>query len=288
LNSLVTVKSLSKKYNDFKLDNISLEIPEGAVMGLIGANGAGKTTLIRLLTNMCQRDEGEILIFSKDNLHREREVKQHLGIVYDSNYFCDNWKISTCETAVKGFFSSWDSLEFKKMISRFDLNPKQRVNTLSRGMAMKMMLAIALSHKAKLLILDEPTSGLDPFVRDDLMRILYEYTQRSGCGVLFSTHITSDLEKIATHITFLHRGTLIYTGTKKDFTNTFVGITGQYGSLTDEQKRAIIGIKNSSNMFEGMIKSEKKEMFKKYSTSTLLMEQIMLYIKQGDENNHGE
>ena len=286
MNKIVEIKNLSKKYNEFKLDNISLEIPTGAVMGLIGANGAGKTTLIRLLTNMCRRDGGEIFIFSNDNLRHEREIKQHLGIVYDSNYFCDNWKIGTCETVVKSFFSSWDSQHFSEMISRFDLNPQQRIKTLSRGMAMKMMLAVALSHNAKLLILDEPTSGLDPFVRDDLINVLKEYATRSGCGVLFSTHITSDLEKIATHITFLHKGSLIFTGTKELLIDTFTGISGSCKNLSHEQKQSLIGVKYSDDTFEGMIKSSEKGNFQQHMKKALSIEQIMLYIKQGDKNDN--
>ncbi|MCL2462355.1 MAG: ATP-binding cassette domain-containing protein, partial [Defluviitaleaceae bacterium] len=166
MSNALEVQSLRKTYDDFKLDSVAFTLPAGYVMGFVGQNGAGKTTTIRCILNMAAREGGEIKIYGLDNIKDELAVKQELAAVFDEIFFVDTWRVSEVEKAVKGFYSRWDGKAYADYIRKFNLSPKKQVKELSRGMKMKLMLAVAMSHGAKLLILDEPTSGLDPVARD--------------------------------------------------------------------------------------------------------------------------
>ena len=208
------VLGLCKTYADFALDSVSFTLPAGKIMGFVGQNGAGKTTTIRCILNMAVREKGEITIFGLDNIHDELEVKQELGAVFDEVFFVETWRIREVEKAIRGFYSGWDSKLFGDYLKKFSLLSDKPVRDLSRGMKMKLMLATAMSHGAKLLILDEPTSGLDPVARDELLEILLEYISDGQKSVFFSTHITSDLERVADFVTVIDHGRIFYTGTK--------------------------------------------------------------------------
>ena len=221
MNNALEIKNLSKEYNSFALNDISFSLPQGYIMGLIGPNGAGKTTTIKLMLNMLKKTEGSIKILGLDSIADQNEIKESIGAVFDANYFVQDWMVKEVEKSIGTFYNSWDSNKFNSMIQRFGLDSNKKVKELSRGMQMKLMLSCAFSHDAKLLILDEPTSGLDPIARDELLDILLEFISDGQRSVLFSTHITSDLDKIADYITFINNGTLIFTGTKDDFIEGF-------------------------------------------------------------------
>lgn len=195
-------------------------------MGFVGQNGAGKTTTIRCILNMASRDDGEIKIFGLDNLRDELAIKQELAAVFDEIFFVDSWRVREVEKAVRGFYSGWNSRLYGDYIKKFGLPPDKRVKELSRGMKMKLMLVVAMSHNAKLLILDEPTSGLDPVARDELLGILQEYIKDGEKSVFFSAHITSDLERIADYITLIDHGRVFYTGTKDGLLEHFCSSKG--------------------------------------------------------------
>ena len=169
------LKNVCKSFRDFTLNNISFTLPQGYIMGLVGPNGAGKTTTIQLILNMLEKDAGRILAFGKDNVVSEKEIKQDIGIVFDSIFYVDSWTVKDTEKAVSIFYDNWRHDIFNDMVKRFDLPLNKKVGELSRGMQMKLMLACAFSHDAKLLILDEPTSGLDPLTRDEFLEILQDY-----------------------------------------------------------------------------------------------------------------
>ncbi len=215
-SNLLKLNGVSKSFPGFALNNINFTLPKGYIMGLVGPNGAGKTTTIQLILNMLKKDAGKILVFGKDNVKNEKLIKQDVGIVCDSIFYVDSWTIKDTENAVSIFYDGWKHDVFKEMIRRFDLPPNRKVSELSRGMQMKLMLACAFSHNAKLLILDEPTSGLDPVARDELLEILQDYIKDGERSVLFSTHITTDLERVADYITFINQGQLFYTGSMED------------------------------------------------------------------------
>ncbi|MGA2763262.1 MAG: ABC transporter ATP-binding protein [Spirochaetia bacterium] len=175
MNNAMEIEGLRKAFRNFTLKDVTFSFPQGYIMGLVGKNGAGKTTTIRLLLNMLARDAGAVRVFGMDNIKAEQRIKQDVGVVFDEIFFVDSWRVSDVERAVKGFYSRWSGQAYGKYLKSFGLPPDKRVKELSRGMKLKLMLAVAMSHEARLLILDEPTSGLDPVAGDELLGILTSY-----------------------------------------------------------------------------------------------------------------
>lgn len=253
IDCCLELKGVSKSFSGFKLNNISLSLPKGYIMGLVGPNGAGKTTTIQLILNMLEKDVGEILVLGKDNVKNENAIKQDIGVVFDSVFYVDSWTVKDTEKAISIFYEDWKHDVFNEMTKRFELPQGKKVKELSRGMQMKLMLACAFSHNAKLLILDEPTSGLDPVTRDEFLEIIQEYIKDGERSVLFSTHITTDLERIADYITLVNQGNLIYTGSMEDLLDSYRLIKGRPRDLTAELEKRIIGLRKTDMGFEGLI-----------------------------------
>ena len=256
MDNVLDVKSLSKSYADFTLSKISFSLPMGYIMGLIGPNGSGKTTTIKSILNMVKPDSGCITVFGEDNIASEQKIKKNIGVVFDSSYFVDEWNMSDVEKAFTLFYSEWDSKKYWSLLSKFRITKEKRVKALSNGMQMKLMLACAFSYDATLLILDEPTSGLDPVSRDELLEILSGYIEDGKHSVLFSTHITSDLEKIADYITYINFGRLIFTGEKEKFIDGYRIVTGDKKSLEPELESKLIGLRTFATGYEALIKTE--------------------------------
>jgi ABC-2 type transport system ATP-binding protein len=247
---------VTKRYpSGFALDSISFDLPQGYIMGLIGPNGAGKSTLIKLILNMTKRDEGAIEVLGQDALTDEEEIKQNLGVVFSSNYFYDNWNARQVRNAVAPLYSAWDDDAFSKYLTLFKIDSKKRTKQLSRGMQTKLALAVALSHDAKLLILDEPTSGLDVLARDELMDILMNYIEDGQHTVLFSTHITSDLDRSADFITYITQGKLYFTGPKDELKEDFLLLKGGPEEIDAIRDKAI-GIRQYSSGFDALLRTE--------------------------------
>ncbi len=256
MSDLLTVKNLNKQFPDFALQDVSFNLQPGFIMGFIGPNGAGKTTTIKMILNMLRRNSGEIRIFDQDNLAGESEIKPRIGIVMDQPFYVDDWNLHAVESAVAPFYPAWDRAHYSRLLHDFDLNPAKKVKELSRGMKVKLMLAVALSHDARLLILDEPTSGLDPIARSELMEILSDFIQDEQKGVLFSTHITADLEKVADFITFIQNGRIIFTGRKDDLMERYCVVKGGPAEMTPELRRQLAGCREYASGFEGLIRTE--------------------------------
>ncbi|WP_131043167.1 ABC transporter ATP-binding protein [Clostridioides difficile] len=256
MDNVLDVKSLSKSYADFALNKISFSLPMGYIMGLIGPNGSGKTTTIKSILNMVKPDNGCITVFGQDNIIAEQEIKKNIGVVFDSSYFVDEWNMSDVEKAFMSFYSAWDTKKYWSLLSKFNITKEKRVKALSKGMQMKLMLACAFSYDATLLILDEPTSGLDPVSRDELLEILSGYIEDGKHSVLFSTHITSDLEKIADYITYINLGELIFTGEKEEFIDGYRIVNGDKKSLEPELESKLIGLRTFTTGYEALIKKE--------------------------------
>jgi len=285
MNNAFEIQNLCKSFKDFSLNNISFSLPMGYIMGFVGQNGAGKTTTIRLILNIINRDGGEIKIFGLDNVQDEQKIKQDIAVVFDDIYFVDNWKVREVETAIKGFYNNWSSELLNQYISSFHLPMDKKVKELSRGMKMKLMLAVALSHEAKLLIFDEPTSGLDPVARDELLGILSKYIADGQKSILFSTHITSDLEKIADYITVIDHGNIFYSGTKDDLLESYCIVRGGPHDLTDELKNRIIGLATNIAGFAGLLPtSEMKHLAPEIVTETPSIDEILISISKGEGN----
>ena len=285
MNNALEVQNLCKSYHDFTLDSVSFALPAGYIMGFVGKNGAGKTTAIRCILNMAKRESGEIKVFGLDNIRDEQAVKQEMAAVFDDIFFVDTWRVKEVETAIKYFYEKWDSRQYAEYLKRFDLSPNKRVKELSRGMKMKLMLAVSMSHGAKLLILDEPTSGLDPVAREELLNILKEYIADGENSVFFSTHITTDLERVADFITLIDHGKIFYTGTKDGLLEHFCIVKGGEPDLTDELKKKIIGLSVTSSGFKGMIRSDDtKGLPKDIITDSPSIDEILVHISKEADN----
>jgi ABC-2 type transport system ATP-binding protein len=289
MSNVLEISHLTKRYPGFTLDNISFSFPPGYIMGFVGQNGAGKTTTIRLMLNMTGRDRGDVKIFGMDNLRDEQEIKQNIGVVLDSIFFVENWTVAEVENVLKRIYMGWSSRLYRQYAENFRLPFKKRVKDLSRGMKMKLMLAVAMSHEARLLILDEPTSGLDPVARNELLEILSDYISDGEKSILFSTQITSDLEKVADYITLIDYGRIFYTGPKDDLIERFRIVKGGPDDLPDPLRAKIIGLTQKWTGFSGLLPiSETKTLPDKIVTESPTIDEILVAISKdgGDHEFH--
>ena len=212
----IEIKNLTKKYDGFTLDNISFNVPKGSIMGFIGQNGAGKTTTIRALLNITKIDGGSINLFGMNLYDKEYEIKEQLAAVFDELPFYDGFTAKTLGIMFEGLYGNWNKEQYYAYLERFRLPLKKKISKFSKGMKMKLQIATALSHGAKLLIMDEATTGLDPVVRNEILDIFREYLANEDTSILMSSHITSDLDKIADSVTFIDNGKILLTGYKDE------------------------------------------------------------------------
>ena len=215
------VQSLCKHYPGFTLENVSFALAPKHIMGLIGKNGAGKSTTLKSILNMVSPESGSVEIFQKDFIQHEKECKQRIGVVFGGIDFYPLKKLSAITAVTQKFYANWDQKQYQKYIKRFALDESKKFKELSNGMKVKYLLALALSHHAELLILDEPTSGLDPISREELLHIFRQIVKNENCAILFSTHITSDLDKCADDITYIQNGCVLKSAGKDTFLHSF-------------------------------------------------------------------
>ena len=253
MHNILELEGVSKRFQTFTLKDVTFALPAGFVMGFIGPNGAGKTTIIKLILNMLRRDAGSIRVFGRDNQSDEQEMKNRIGVVMDNPFYVAEWTLRDVAKALEPFYTRWDTARFFSLLSTFELDPKQKVKELSRGMKMKLMITAALSHEAELLILDEPTSGLDAVARGELIEILRDYMENENRSVLFSTHITADLEKIADYITVINNGEILYSDTKDGLLESYRIIKGGRNTLDARQKEQVIGYREHGVGFDGLV-----------------------------------
>lgn len=221
MNTLIEVEKLCKSYPGFSLDNVTFNLAPGRIMGFVGKNGAGKSTTLKAILNMVHPDSGTVKMFGKDYYINEKECKEQIGVVFGGIDFYPLKKLSSITAVTKRFYANWDDEDYHKYIRLFSLNESKKFRELSSGMKVKYLLALALSHHAQLLILDEPTSGLDPVSRDELLHIFKRIIKDGNRSVLFSTHITSDLDRCADDITYIQNGKIIKSCDKETFTRSF-------------------------------------------------------------------
>lgn len=278
--------NVNKSFKTFSLKNVSFSLKEGYIMGFIGQNGAGKTTTIKLMLDMLKLDSGEINVFSKHHTKHSEEIKEDIGVVMDKNYFAGEWSLKDVERAIAPFYKNWNSSKYTKLLKEYNLPKNKKVKELSKGMSMKLMIAVALSHDAKLLILDEPTSGLDPVARDDLLDTLREFVMDERKSVLFSTHITADLEKVADFITLIQDGEIFYTGTKDELLDKYIFIKGGQSSLSRDARKKTIGLREHSVGFDGIIERENLKYFSKdVVTENVSLDEIIIRIEKETRKN---
>lgn len=282
MDNILEIKDLCKKYADFELKNVNIQLPKGAIMGFVGENGAGKTTTIKSILNIIKRDSGEIKVFGLDNIKDEKKIKENIGVVLDDSFLSEYLNPTDINKIMKDIYKNWDEKLYFKYIKEFKL-PEQKISKeYSSGMKMKLKITVALSHHPKLLILDEPTSGLDPIARNEILDIFQDFIQDEEHGIFVSSHITSDLEHIADYITFINNGEIVFTKTRDELLDNY-GIV----KCTEEQFKTIKKddyIKYKKNKYEYDILIEDKHEFKKKYDFSIIdkpnIEDIMvIYIK---------
>jgi len=247
------IKDLTKEYKGFKLDNLSLTLPTGCIMGLIGENGAGKSTTINSILGLKKYDHGTIKVLGQD---MNAELKQDIGVVLDEVGIPQALNIKNVRSVMKNIYSNWDDKAFGDYVKKFSLPDNKKFSDFSKGMKMKLAIAIALSHNAKLLILDEPTSGLDPLVRDEIIDILNDFTRDEGHSILISSHIVSDLEKLCDYIAFLHKGKLMLCEEKDVLLERYRFINATEEQLSELDPDAIKGKKTGKFSTEAIVDQE--------------------------------
>ena len=288
MENILEIQGLNKKYDDFELKDVSFSLPKGYIMGFVGQNGSGKTTTIRSILNMAKTDGGKISVFGLDSVKDTIAIKERLGVVFDSLYLAEHLNAKQIEQQLRPFYKDWDSGEYSRRIKEFGLPDNKKIGDFSKGMKMKFMIAIALSHKAELIILDEPTSGLDPVARDELLDILSEYIEDENRGVLFSTHITADVERIADYVTILHNGKVWFTGTKDDLSEKYAVLKGGKDDVTMALRDKLIGFHAYRNGFEALIQTEDLAGLPdslEYEKASI--DEILVYIAKDERNGEG-
>lgn len=290
------VENVSKNYEGFTLDKVSFSIEKGMVMGLVGENGAGKTTLIKLILNAMDRNEGSIRIFGMDNIKEEVEAKERIGYVSDEDFLLVNSNIKKYAKAFAHVYKNWDQELFEKYARMWKLPAKKKFAEYSKGMKTKAMLALALAHHPDMLILDEPTAGLDPVARIEVLDILREIVEEGERAVLFSTHITGDLDKIADSVTLLIDGKVTESMAIDRIEDKYAVISGNLASLDSSNTNLCTGVRRGTQNFEALVKREYLDRFENVSVRTPNIENLLTFsiwghrdeiVELGGEDNNG-
>ena len=282
--TVLSVKNLNKKYPTFSLKNVSFDVNPGEIMGFIGRNGAGKTTTLKSIMNLIHYESGEISAFGKEMSENELENKQKIGFALSELNYYPNKTIRQLMNVTKRFYKNFDEQKFHDVCQLFNLNIDKKLEELSSGMKVKYSVAVALSHHAELLILDEPTSGLDPVSRDEVLDIFREIVKSKERAILFSTHITSDLDKCASNITYIHNGEILFTGKKSDFVSAYMFVVDK--TKNKELESEYIASKELDDRIEGLISVDNKDIFIKNGLSPREpdLEEIMVYLERSKNN----
>jgi len=277
--NILEVQGLHKNYPSFTLNDITFNLPSGYIMGFVGPNGAGKTTTIKLILNVIKGNSGNVKLFGQvGNVVQNKQI----GVVMDTPMYVEDWTLRDVEKAISPFYSNWDKNKYAGYLKRFGLDSKKKVKELSRGMKVKLQIAVAFSHDAKLLLLDEPTSGLDPAARDEICDLLREFVSDETKSVLFSTHITADLDKTADYITFILNGSIAFTGAKDELLEKYIRVVGGLHDLNNEQKSFVIGYRKHSTGFEGMIETiNRNKLPKAIMTERITLDEIIIFLNKG-------
>ena len=253
-NNALEINNLSAKVGSFTLKDVNFSVEKGTIMGLIGKNGAGKTTLIKTMMNMIHKTEGEILFDGIPLFNNEAKVKGNIGVVFDSPIFSMTLKPQKIKNIMAPLYENFDLKRFDELMRRFELNPKKKLSEYSKGMQMKFSVVMALCHNPDLLIFDEATAGLDPIARADILDLLLELMQKEERSIIFSTHITSDLERIADYITMIDGGKIVFSEEKDKLLDKYDLIQVEKEAMKDDIKSGIIGLKETNFGFEGLFK----------------------------------
>ncbi len=284
MENVVEFTNVTKKFKDFSVKKIDLQVKQGFVTGFIGANGAGKSTTIKMMMNLLRPDAGEIKLFGLDYMKHEKAIKERIGFVYDGNVFFEGLNLKDIKRIVAPAYKHWDDTLFYQFIEKFELPLNKAMKTFSKGMQMKASLAVALSHHAELIIMDEPTAGLDPIFRRELLDLLQELMIDGNRTIFFSTHITTDLDRIADYIAFIQGGELVFNQSIHDVAENYALVKGGLDLLDRDTEKAFIHVHRASTGFEALtdnIKAVKNIFGDSVAIDRASLEDIMYYLKGG-------
>lgn len=287
MDNALEIKDLRKEYKGFALDGVTFSVPSGHIMGLVGPNGAGKTTVVKLIMNLIRRDAGEIRVFGLDNLRREAEIKSRIGFVYDVPRFPEDLRLETIASATAAFYDRWDWDRFQSLLDEFRVPARRVFKKLSHGQRMQFSLALALAHDADLILMDEPTAGLDPVFRLDLLTKLRAFVQDDRKTVLFSSHITSDLERAADFVTFLDRGRVVLAGAKDEILENWGVVRATGETLRPEDVPAARGHRRTDFSLEVLtsdLPAARRAALPGAALDRASLEDIMILLSRG--NSH--
>ena len=283
MDNILEVKNLTKKYADFTLDHVSFSIPKGTIMGLIGENGAGKSTTIRAILDLIHKDDGTVTFWGQ-KLSSAKQLKEDIGVVFDDINFYETLTAAKVGKISQTAYKQWDERLYRGYLNRFLLPADKEIKTFSKGMKMKLCIAVALSHKPKLLVLDEATSGLDPVMRDDILDIFLEFVQDEENSILLSSHITSDLEKVADHIIFLHEGRLIFSKPKDELLENYGIVKCGAAQFEAIDRQDIITCRKQEYEWQVLV-SDRNSAQKRYPNAMVIpasIDEIMLLYVRGN------
>lgn len=272
--------NVTKKYPGFLLDKVSFTLPSGCIMGFIGENGAGKSTTIKLILDLIRKDAGEIRIFGMNDYMQVKTHKEHIGVVLDESSFPESLNLNNVNTIMKRIYKTWDEDRFLTLAKRFKLSPNKKILEYSRGMKMKLAIAVALSHDTKLLILDEATSGLDPIVRDEILDVFLDFIQEEDHSIFISSHILSDLEKICDYITFIHKGNIVFSEAKDDLLESYGVLKCTKEQFQTVDPTIIKGYRENRFGIEALVL--KHHLPQPYVVDPATIEDIMLFQVKGE------
>lgn len=282
MEHVVELQNVSKSFHGFSINNVDLQIKKGFITGLIGANGAGKSTVLKMMMNLVKPDQGEVNVFGLDYSKHEKEIKERIGFVYDGNVFFEGLNLKDIKRIIAPAYRRWDNELFMQYIDQFELPMNKSIRTFSKGMQMKASLALALSHHAELILMDEPTAGLDPIFRRELLALLQQLMLDEQRTILFSTHITTDLDKIADYITFMRRGKVVFNQSVHEISQRYYIVKGDVELLDRDTEQYFIHIQRGSHTFEALTEGidEVRTVFgQSVVTEPASLEDIMYYLK---------
>jgi ABC-2 type transport system ATP-binding protein len=288
MENVLEIRNLCKKFEGFALDNVSFSLPRGYIMGLIGPNGAGKTTTLRLILDLVKRDSGEIQVCGLDPAEHGAEVRSRLGFVHDEPKFYSHLTLKRNAALVSRFYRTWDDAAFRRLAAAFELPMEKRFGVLSRGNKMKFALALALAHKAELILMDEPTSGLDPVFRRELLDTLSGVLQDESASILFSTHITADLERISDYIALLQEGRVLFSVMKDQITESWGLVKGGLDLFDGLPRNLFYGVRRNPYGFEALTDNA-AEVRRQFGNSVLIekpsLEDMVYYTFRGEAHD---
>ncbi|PEP52260.1 MULTISPECIES: ABC transporter ATP-binding protein [Bacillus] len=282
MENIVELHNVSKTFQGFSIKQLNLQIKKGFVTGFIGTNGAGKSTIIKIMMNLLKPDAGEVKIFGLDYATHEKEIKERIGFVFDSNVFYEGLNLKDIKRMIAPAYKNWDETIFKRYIEQFELPMNKAIKTFSKGMQMKASLALALSHHAELIIMDEPTAGLDPIFRRELLHLLHELMLDGNRTLFFSTHITTDLDRIADFIAFVKKGKLIFNHSIHEIEENYALVKGSTDLLDRDTEKAFMHIHRAPTGFEALTNNvaEVEQIFgNEVMIERASLEDIMYYSK---------